>query len=237
MTKHLTAGKRALANVNKPRIPQLHARISSLPHSRVLIRRPIAPPLLPFANSMSGTSKPTNPPPDSHHLRFQYCQNRPLYRRSRQLTAVRVYSVANESRHLLIFGVPQINLLQELRQELVRFGAVESISNITDSWQREHEGSDELQPEPFTDVFHACFVKLEKARQAKKLLDARNFYGGILHLSYAPERESVEEVRAKLNQRRSEVRFRAKLAGERRSSNSKQRTSNLPGVGAAGLRQ
>uniref|UniRef100_A0A182TY14 RNA-binding protein 48 n=1 Tax=Anopheles melas TaxID=34690 RepID=A0A182TY14_9DIPT len=151
---------------------------------------------------MSGTSKPTNPPPDSHHLRFQYCQNRPLYRRSRQLTAVRVYSVANESRHLLIFGVPQINLLRELRQELVRFGAVESISNITDSWQREHEGSDELQPEPFTDVFHACFVKLEKARQAKKLLDARNFYGGILHLSYAPERESVDEVRAKLNQRK-----------------------------------
>ncbi|EAU77365.3 AGAP003741-PA [Anopheles gambiae str. PEST] len=166
---------------------------------------------------MSGTSKPTNPPPDSHHLRFQYCQNRPLYRRSRQLTAVRVYSVANESRHLLIFGVPQINLLRELRQELVRFGA--------------------LLPEPFTDVFHACFVKLEKARQAKKLLDARNFYGGILHLSYAPELESVEEVRAKLNQRRSEVRFRAKLAGGRRSSNSKQRTSNLPGVGAAGLRQ
>uniref|UniRef100_A0A182YP45 Uncharacterized protein n=1 Tax=Anopheles stephensi TaxID=30069 RepID=A0A182YP45_ANOST len=116
---------------------------------------------------------------------------------SKQLTAVRVYSVANESRHLLVFGVPQINLLRELRQEFVRFGALESICNITDTWQREHAGSDELLLEPFTDVFHVCFAKLEKARQAKKLLDARNFYGGILHISYAPERESVEEVQCR----------------------------------------
>ncbi|XP_049286699.1 RNA-binding protein 48 [Anopheles funestus] len=160
---------------------------------------------------MNGASQQINGSSDSHHIRQRYCQNRPLYRRSRQLTAVRVYSVANESRHLLIFGVPQINLLRELRQELVRFGALETICNITDVWQREHEGSDELLLEPFTDVFHVCFAKLEKARQAKKLLDARNFYGGILHISYAPERESVAEVKAKLNQRRSEVRYRTKL--------------------------
>uniref|UniRef100_A0A182SNP3 RNA-binding protein 48 n=1 Tax=Anopheles maculatus TaxID=74869 RepID=A0A182SNP3_9DIPT len=160
---------------------------------------------------MNGNSKQSNTTSDSHHIRHRYCQNRPLYRRSRQLTAVRVYSVANESRHLLIFGVPQINLLRELRQELVRFGAVESICNITDVWQREHESSGELVLEPFTDVFHVCFAKLEKARQAKKFFDARNFYGGILHISYAPERESVEEVRAKLSQRRAEVQCRTCL--------------------------
>ncbi|XP_052900785.1 RNA-binding protein 48 [Anopheles moucheti] len=165
---------------------------------------------------MNGASKQIDISSDSHHIRQRYCQNRPLYRRSRQLTAVRVYSVANESRHLLIFGVPQINLLRELRQELVRYGALETICNITDVWQREHAGSDELMLEPFTDVFHVCFAKLEKARQAKKLLDARNFYGGTLHISYAPERESVEEVRAKLNQRRSEVRYRTKLGAQQR---------------------
>uniref|UniRef100_A0A182JVV9 RNA-binding protein 48 n=1 Tax=Anopheles christyi TaxID=43041 RepID=A0A182JVV9_9DIPT len=183
---------------------------------------------------MSGPSKQATQTPDSHHIRYQYCQNRPLYRSSRQLTAVRVYSVANESRHLLVFGVPQINLLRELRQDLVRFGALESISNITESWQQEHEGSNELHPEPFTDVFHVCFAKLEKARQAKKLLDARNFYGGILHISYAPELESLEEVRAKLSQRRSEVRFRLKID---RGRHSKKRTANLPGVSAGGQRE
>ncbi|XP_050071196.1 RNA-binding protein 48 [Anopheles maculipalpis] len=178
---------------------------------------------------MNGDSKQLNATSDTHHLRHRYCQNRPLYRRSRQLTAVRVYSVANESRHLLVFGVPQINLLRELRQELVRFGALESISNITDGWQRDHDGSDELMLEPFTDVFHVCFAKLEKARQAKKLLDARNFYGGILHISYAPERESVQEVRAKLNQRRAEVRYRTKLDAQHHRQ--RRKPAIRPGVG------
>uniref|UniRef100_A0A182M9P2 RNA-binding protein 48 n=1 Tax=Anopheles culicifacies TaxID=139723 RepID=A0A182M9P2_9DIPT len=185
--------------------------------------------LCPLGASMNGESQQANVSTDSHHIRHRYCQNRPLYRRSRQLTAVRVYSVANESRHLLIFGVPQINLLRELRQELVRHGALESISNITDGWQREHADSDELMLEPFTDVFHVCFAKLEKARQAKKLLDARNFYGGILHISYAPERESVEETRAKLNQRRSEVRYRTKLDAQQK--NRQQQHPSHPGVG------
>ncbi|XP_035890537.1 RNA-binding protein 48 [Anopheles stephensi] len=179
---------------------------------------------------MNSDSKQVNTATDSHHIRYRYCQNRPLYRRSRQLTAVRVYSVANESRHLLVFGVPQINLLRELRQEFVRFGALESICNITDTWHREHADSDELLLEPFTDVFHVCFAKLEKARQAKKLLDARNFYGGILHISYAPERESVEEVRAKLSQRRAEVRYRTKLEAQQHRQPRKP-SSSRPGVG------
>ncbi|KFB43434.1 AGAP003741-PA-like protein [Anopheles sinensis] len=167
---------------------------------------------------MNGEPNRKNSPPSSslaHHVRQKYCQNRPLYRRSRQLTAVRAYSVANESRHLLVFGVPQIDLLRELRQEFARFGPIESIQNITTAWLQENNGADAdgcMRPEPFTDVFHVCLVKLEKARQAKKFLDARNFYGGILHISYAPERESVEDVRAKLAQRKSEVRFRLKLA-------------------------
>ncbi|XP_053671437.1 RNA-binding protein 48 [Anopheles nili] len=173
-----------------------------------------------------------NPSSDSagHHIRLQYCQNRPLYRRSRQLTAVRVYSVANESRHLLVFGVPQINLLRELRQELVRFGALEFIHNITETWQQQHDGSDVLTPEPFTDVFHVCYARLERARRAKRILDARNFYGGVLHISYAPERETVEEVRFKLNQRRSEVKFRSKLENRRVPKNPRQAQ---PSVGAS----
>lgn len=59
------------------------------------------------------------------------------------------------------------------------------------------------------------FEKLERARRAKKLLDARNFYGGILHISYAPERESIEELRQKLLQRRREIAFRVSTKKQR----------------------
>lgn len=62
--------------------------------------------------------------------------------------------------------------------------------------------------EAFTDVFAVKFERLEVARRAKKMLDAHQFYGGILHISYAPERESLEELREKIQQRRHEVAFR-----------------------------
>ncbi|XP_058055829.1 RNA-binding protein 48 [Anopheles bellator] len=184
----------------------------------------------------SARENPSLPAVVDHHIRQTYCQNRPLYRRSRQLTAVRVYSVANESRHLLVFGVPQIDLLRELRQEFARIGKLETVENITAIWQqhRDNGESDTLTLEPFTDVFHVCFVKLEKARQAKRSLDARNFYGGVLHISYAPERETVAEVRAKLSQRRSEVRYRTK--GGRLKTKPKQAPSLDP-VGGVGDRR
>ncbi|XP_055603376.1 RNA-binding protein 48 [Uranotaenia lowii] len=143
----------------------------------------------------------------SHHIQQAYCKNRPQYRQSRKLTAVKAYSVANESRHLLVFGVPQIDLTRELRNELSRYGTVQQVQNVTEALKK--TGS--VKIEAFTDVFHVKFEKLERARRAKKLLDARNFYGGILHVSYAPERETVTELREKLFKRRKEVEFRLRV--------------------------
>jgi len=62
-----------------------------------------------------------------------------------------------------------------------------------------------VELEAFTDVFAVKFERLEVARRAKKMLDARQFFGGILHISYAPERESLDELREKMVQRRQEV--------------------------------
>lgn len=42
-------------------------------------------------------------------------------------------------------------------------------------------------------------------RHAKRHLDTRGFFGGVLHVFYAPELETIHEVREKLNQRRREV--------------------------------
>lgn len=39
-------------------------------------------------------------------------------------------------------------------------------------------------------------------RVAKKKLDNRSFFGGILHVCYAPEFETVDDTREKLQERR-----------------------------------
>lgn len=47
-------------------------------------------------------------------------------------------------------------------------------------------------------------------RIAKRFLDTKNFFGGILHVFYAPELETVVETRKKLIQRRKDVAVRIK---------------------------
>lgn len=42
-----------------------------------------------------------------------------------------VYTIANESRYLLVFGVPKINLQNEVRREFQKYGNVESVDNVT----------------------------------------------------------------------------------------------------------
>ncbi|XP_017019690.1 RNA-binding protein 48 [Drosophila kikkawai] len=137
-----------------------------------------------------------------HHKRMEYCTTRLQYRQGRELKAVKVYTVASESRHLLIFGVPKINLQANLKTKLQGFGRLESCICITSVM------ASKMELEAFTDVFAVKFERLDVARRAKRMLDARPFYGGILHISYAPERESQQELREKLLQRGQEVALR-----------------------------
>lgn len=61
--------------------------------------------------------------------------------------------------------------------------------------------------EQFTDVYHVKFQNIRFSRRAKKVMDAKQYYGGILHISYAPEYESPDETRHKLQQRIQDVKF------------------------------
>ncbi|XP_046976184.1 RNA-binding protein 48 [Vanessa cardui] len=134
-----------------------------------------------------------------HHEQQTLCQTRLPYRQGRKLTAVKVYSITNESNHLLIFGVPSLNLRQETKALFIKFGKLLQF-NIT----TQHAA------EPFTETYHAQYEKTQPARIAKKMLDTKNFYGGILHVCYAPEFETVEETLQKLIQRQRDVVFRLK---------------------------
>ncbi|TMW44112.1 hypothetical protein DOY81_010805 [Sarcophaga bullata] len=62
-----------------------------------------------------------------------------------------------------------------------------------------------MDVEQFTEVYWVKFHRIIDARKCKRFLDAKEFYGGILHISYAPEYESKEELKEKLNQRTFEI--------------------------------
>ncbi|XP_022180959.1 RNA-binding protein 48 [Myzus persicae] len=129
-----------------------------------------------------------------HHNMLSYCENRPKYRQGRKLTAIKVYTVNDESQHLLIRGVPSVNLHDEVEKLCKRYGNVLSIRQVQFEDQEE-----------FTHSFHVVFIQIQSARFAKKQMDTKNFFGGILHVCYAPELESIEQTRSKLQMRIVEV--------------------------------
>nr|CAG6016154.1 unnamed protein product [Menidia menidia] len=64
------------------------------------------------------------------------------------------------------------------------------------------------------------------SRAAKRNLDEKSFYGGVLHVCYVPEYETVEDTRLKLQDRRSYV---ARVARNRaRKSRDKERICERP---------
>lgn len=48
------------------------------------------------------------------------------------MSMFQVYTIVNESKYLLVFGVPRINLLQEVKQLFAKYGRILSIQKITD---------------------------------------------------------------------------------------------------------
>lgn len=96
--------------------------------------------------------------------------------------------------------MPKINLQQELKQRLLKFGKFYHVRNVTTDILAK-----QMDVEQFTEVFWVKFQRIYDARKCKRFLDAKEFYGGILHISYAPEHESQDELKNKLNQRMLEI--------------------------------
>ncbi|XP_022119383.2 RNA-binding protein 48 [Pieris rapae] len=134
-----------------------------------------------------------------HHEQQPLCTTRLPYRQGRKLTAVKAYSITKESNHLLIFGVPSLNLRQETKSLFLKFGRLLQFTISLDH-----------PAESFTETYHAQYDKVQSARVAKKMLDTKNFYGGCLHVCYAPELENISETKEKLLQRQRDVLYRLK---------------------------
>ena len=126
-----------------------------------------------------------------HHKKNDLCYSRPSYREANWERAVKVYTINQESKYLLIIGVPSVGVVKELIELCALYGPVE-----------EYRLLDEYPAEEYTDVYWVKFKKIQSARFAKRKLDNRSFFGGVLHVCYAPEYETVDDTREKLQERR-----------------------------------
>ncbi|XP_065830256.1 RNA-binding protein 48-like [Oscarella lobularis] len=126
----------------------------------------------------------------NHHRKDSSTVSRPLYRDSRRERAVKVYTINQESRYLLVQGVPEVGAAEELVQLFALYGTIE-----------EYMPLHEYPCEKFTEVYLIKFQQLSAAKTAKRKLDDTSFMGGILHVCYAPEFESIQDTRAKLDER------------------------------------
>ncbi|KAJ0055044.1 hypothetical protein NL108_008778, partial [Boleophthalmus pectinirostris] len=105
-----------------------------------------------------------------------------------------VYTINLESRYVMVQGVPAIGVMNELIQLCALYGTVE-----------EYRPLDEYPAEEFTEVYLIKFQRLVSARAAKRHMDEKSFYGGVLHVCYVPEYESVEDTRQKLQERKNYI--------------------------------
>ncbi|XP_008072033.1 RNA-binding protein 48 isoform X2 [Carlito syrichta] len=126
-----------------------------------------------------------------HHVQRAVCDTRARYREGRRPRAVKVYTINLESQYLLIQGVPAVGAMKELVERFALYGAIEQYNAL-----------DEYPAEDFTEVYLIKFVNLQSARTAKRKMDEQSFFGGLLHVCYAPEFETVEETRKKLEERK-----------------------------------
>eukprot|EP00057_Strongylocentrotus_purpuratus_P032710 XP_788568.3 PREDICTED: uncharacterized protein LOC583571 [Strongylocentrotus purpuratus] len=119
---------------------------------------------------------------------------------------MQVFTINQESRYLLVHGVPDINITDELLKLLSLYGVIEEYRTL----------DDDQTAEEFTKTHWIKYANIQAARVAKRKMDDHSFYGGFLHVSYAPESESIQHTREKLQQRRMDVARRLrKLAQER----------------------
>lgn len=147
-----------------------------------------------------------------HHLQRAPCASRAKYREGRRPRAVKVYTVNLESRYLLIQGVPALGVMKELIEQFALYGTIE-----------EYNPLDDYPAEEFTEVYLIKFQRMQSARIAKRKLDERSFFGSLLHVCYAPEFETVQETREKLQDRRKYI---AKVTSTKDQLPMKKQDSN-----------
>ncbi|KAL6079454.1 RNA-binding protein 48 [Balamuthia mandrillaris] len=159
------------------------------------------------------------------HQRTEPCETRKKYRSTKKETAVKVYTVNQESRYLIVQNVPTVGASKELINLFALYGTVEEWRFLDD------------YPAPeYTEVYWIRYAHIAEARFAKKKCNNYNFFGSLLHVAYAPEFETLSDTCLKLEERRSTIlhkiqrtkRSYSSLRSPPSSSPSPSSSSSLP---------
>nr|XP_026690567.1 RNA-binding protein 48 isoform X2 [Ciona intestinalis] len=145
-----------------------------------------------------------------HHVKQEYCDVRPKYRRGKKRTSVRVFTVNSESTYLVVANVPATKLEKDLLKLFSIYGTIVKCEELKD-----------YPKEEFTQVFLIKYDDIQRAKTAKKSLDEHYFFGAMLHVCYAPEYEAAAETRHKIRHRRFSVVSRIKFLEKERPGSSK----------------
>ncbi|KAK1945330.1 RNA-binding protein 48 [Phytophthora citrophthora] len=119
--------------------------------------------------------------------------------------SVRVFTIANESRFVVVRNVPALGVIEELLKRLSLYGKVceyrllDHADDREAALQFEHSANDESE---FTDTVWVEYETVNNARHAKNRGVQKPFYGNRLQICYAPQYESRQDTVDKLAQRR-----------------------------------
>lgn len=102
----------------------------------------------------------------------------------------------------MIYGVPEINVGHELKTLCLKYGEIKRFEKVS-----------KYEVEQFTECYHCNYKRIQSARIAKKFLDNKSFFGGILHVCYSPEYENLTETKEKIKQRVTDVQSRSDVHG------------------------
>lgn len=132
-----------------------------------------------------------------HHLKVPVCLTRPPYRDGKKPRAVKVYTIAQESKCLLVQHIPAIvGVMEQLLPYFSQYGSIEQYCKLDGGEDR------------FCETALIKFGQIHQARLAKCKLDDMNFMGSVLHICYAPECETIDDLREKFSERRMIVQRR-----------------------------
>jgi hypothetical protein len=113
------------------------------------------------------------------------------YRDSKIPKAVYVYTIAQESRYIIIENIPSLGVIDQLIDKCRSYGSIQEHRMLDD-----HASSTE-----YVDVVWIQYHDILSARMAKRKMDDKPFFTNLLRVNYAPEYETFDDIRAKFQDR------------------------------------
>ncbi|KAI7894548.1 uncharacterized protein EV154DRAFT_498159 [Mucor mucedo] len=113
------------------------------------------------------------------------------YREPKKPRAVCVYTIAQESRYLVVENLSTIGVIKEFIRHCGQFGKVEAYRLLDD-----HDASTEGE-----DVCWLAYDNVSSARYAKRMMDDKVYCYQRLRVYYVPEYETADDIRAKFADR------------------------------------